>query len=125
MVIKKILVIDDEDDLRKLIQTYLELIAGWQVSTARSGREGLTKAEIDQPDMILLDLMMPEMNGLTTLQHLRANSSIRHIPVILLTARGRSATINQFSQWDIQGTISKPFKPLNLVDQIVAALDDK
>lgn len=119
---KKVLVIDDEADLRKLIQTCLELLGGWQVLTASSGQEGLAKAQTQQTDVILLDVMMPEMDGLATLQQLRANSSTRHIPVILLTAKERSIQQSQFASLDVRGTIGKPFNPLKLADQITAAL---
>ncbi|MCU0570117.1 MAG: response regulator [Oculatellaceae cyanobacterium Prado106] len=120
--IKKVLVIDDEDDLRKLIQTCLELTAGWRVTTASSGQEGLAKAQTDPPDIILIDVMMPGMDGLTLLQHLRADASTQQIPVILLTAKGRSSTPDPFAQWNIQGTIRKPFKPLTLAEQITSVL---
>lgn len=123
MNVKKVLVIDDEADLRKLIQTCLELIGGWQVSTAGSGQEGLAKAQAQQTDVILLDVMMPEMDGLTTLQKLRANAETQHVPVILLTAKERSIQQSQFAKLGICGTIGKPFNPLKLADQITAALN--
>lgn len=122
MIIHQILVIDDEDDLRNLVQTCLELMAGWQVLTASSGNEGLSKAQTEQPDAILLDMMMPEMDGLKTLQHLRSHSTTKDIPVILLTAKGRSTDQSQFAQLDICGVISKPFDPRKLMTQIVSAL---
>lgn len=124
MSIKQILVIDDEDDLRNLIQTCLELMAGWQVLSARSGIEGLIKAQAEQPDAILLDLMMPEMDGLTTLQQLRSTSVTKHIPVILLSAKGRSIDQDQLAQLGVCGMITKPFKPVNLVAQITTALNN-
>ena len=120
---KSILVIDDEADLRQLIQTCLELMGGWQVFMANSGKEGLAKAQTQQTDVILLDVMMPEMDGLATLQQLRANSATCHIPVILLTAKERSIQQSQFADLDICGTIGKPFDPLKLADKITTALD--
>ncbi|GAB4377499.1 MAG: response regulator [Elainellaceae cyanobacterium] len=123
MTVKKVLVIDDEADLRKLIQTCLEVMTEWQVLTAGSGKEGLTKAQTQQADVILLDIMMPEMDGLATLQQLRANSATRHIPVILLTAKERSIQQSQFTNLNVCGTIGKPFNPLNLADQITAVLN--
>lgn len=122
MTIDKIVVIDDEEDIRSLIQTCLELVGGWQVSTACCGAEGLAKAEAEQPDAILLDMMMPEMDGLTTLRQLRSNPLTKHIAVILLTAKGRSIESSQLAQLNVQGIISKPFKPLELANQIKALL---
>lgn len=123
MTVKKALVIDDEADLRKLIQTCLELTGGWQVVTASSGKEGLAKAQTQQIDVILLDVMMPEMDGHATLQKLRAHSATQHIPVILLTAKERSMQQSQFAELGVRGTIGKPFNPLKLADQITAALN--
>ncbi|BAY23876.1 response regulator receiver protein [Calothrix sp. NIES-2100] len=73
MTSKQILVIDDEDDIRQLIQTCLEIMGGWKVLTATSGNQGLLLAQSSQPDAILLDVMMPDMDGLTTFEKLQAN----------------------------------------------------
>lgn len=118
----QILVIDDEDDIRKLTQTCLEIMGGWQVLSACSGSEGLAKAQAEQPDAILLDVMMPDMDGLTTFQKLQANPATKHIPVILLTARGRSADQNQLVELGTAGVINKPFNPLKLAEQVAEAL---
>lgn len=119
---KQILVIDDEDDIRKLIQTCLEIMGGWEVVTASSGNEGLLLAQSIQPDAILLDVMMPDMDGSTTFQQLQANPATRHIPVILLTARGRTADNRMFSELGVTGVINKPFNPHKLAEQVAAAL---
>lgn len=122
VTIKQILVIDDEDDIRKLTQTCLEIMGGWQVLTASSGSEGLAKAQLEQPDVILLDIMMPDMDGQATFQQLQANPATRNIPVILLTARGRSNNESLFAELGVKGVINKPFNPLKLADQVAAAL---
>jgi CheY-like chemotaxis protein len=83
---RRILVIDDENDVREVTQLSLEILGGWTVLTARSGKEGIDTAIAEQPEAILLDVMMPEMDGPTTLQQLQANTTTRHIPVIFLTA---------------------------------------
>jgi CheY-like chemotaxis protein len=77
MAMKRILVVDNEDYIQEATQISLETMAGWQVMTAGSGREGLLKAAAEQPDAILLDFMMPEMDGLTTFQQLQANPSTK------------------------------------------------
>jgi len=122
MTSKQILVIDDEDDIRQLIQTCLEIMGGWEVLTATSGNQGLFLAQSSQPDAILLDVMMPDMDGLTTFQKLQANQITKHIPVILLTARGRSNNEPLFSNLGVKGIISKPFNPQKLAVQVAAAL---
>ncbi|WP_373527667.1 response regulator [Nostoc sp.] len=122
MTSKQILVIDDEDDIRQLIQTCLEIMGGWEVLTATSGNQGLILAQSSQPDAILLDIMMPDMDGLTTFQKLQANQTTKHIPVILLTARGRNNNERLFSNLGVKGIISKPFNPHKLAVQVAAAL---
>jgi DNA-binding response OmpR family regulator len=122
MTSKQILVIDDDDDIRQLIQTCLEIMGGWEVLTATSGNQGLFLAQSSQPDAILLDVMMPDMDGLTTFQKLQANQTTKHIPVILLTARGRNNDKNLFNNIGVRGIISKPFNPQKLAVQVAAAL---
>lgn len=122
MTDKKILVIDDEDDIRQLIQTCLEIMGGWQVLTARSGKEGLLYALNEQPNAILLDVMMPDEDGLTTLQKLQNHPTTSSIPVVLLTARGRFIE-REFTQLGVKAVLNKPFNPLKIADQIAAVLN--
>ncbi|SRR5579883_484111 len=119
---KQILVIDDEDDICKLTQTCLEIIGGWQVLIAHSGSEGLVKAESNQPDVILLDLMMPDMDGTDTFKRLQANLATKHIPVIFLTAKGRSTDKKLVKELGVKGIINKPFNPFTLPEQVMKAL---
>ncbi len=118
MTTKRILVIDDEDGIREIIQICLEAVAGWDVLTAASGSEGLAKAEASQPDAILLDVMMPDMDGSTTFQQLQANTATQHIPTILLTAKAKISEQQQFINLGVAGVITKPVKAQDLVDQI-------
>ena len=122
MIDKRILVIDDEDDILKLVQTCLEIMGGWQVITARSGREGLSLAQDNQPDAILLDVMMPDEDGLATLKKLQASTITSNIPVILLTAKGRFVE-ERYTQLGVKGILNKPFNPLKLAQQVEAALN--
>ena len=118
MTTKRILVIDDEDGIREIIQICLEAAAGWEVETAASGSEGLVMAQSMQPDAILLDVMMPDMDGPTTFRQLQANSATQHIPTILLTAKAKITEQQQFIDLGITGVITKPFKAQDLVNQI-------
>lgn len=122
MTAKRILVIDNEPYIQEVAQICLQTVAGWQVATAGSGREGLSKAEAEQPDAILLDVMMPDMDGLTTFQKLQENSATCHIPVILLTAKVQAADYRRYAELGIKGAIAKPFNPLELASQVAENL---
>lgn len=98
---KRILIIDDEDDIREVAQLTLEAVGGFEVLTAESGSEGIKKAETEQPDAILLDVMMPEMDGITTFKQLQANSLTNNIPVILLTAKVQASDQRRFAELGI------------------------
>lgn len=125
MANRRILVIDDEDGIREIIQICLEAVAGWQVFTAASGSEGLINAQNTLPDAILLDVMMPDMDGPTTFRRLRANALTQDIPTILLTAKAKVSEQQQFINLGVTGVITKPFKAQDLVDQMRAILDWK
>lgn len=119
---KRILVIDDEDGIREIIQISLEVAGGWEVLTASSGNEGLVTAKIEQPDAILLDVMMPDMDGPTTFRQLQANSATQGIPTILLTAKAKISEQQQFIDLGVAGVITKPFKAVDLVTNICQIL---
>lgn len=115
---KHIVVIDDEDDLRTVIKAALVKYAGCQVSTAATALEGLKLVQNQQPDLVLLDISMPDMDGYQCFETLRAEPSTADIPVILLTARVLPRDRRQFAQMGIVGVITKPFNPLTLWQQI-------
>lgn len=119
---KRILVIDDELHIRQILKACLENLAGWNVSLAASGREGLRKAVLEKPDAILLDVMMPEMDGLALLQQLQSNPLAQSIPVVFLTAKLSLTEPQRFQILGVQGAIAKPFNALTLVPQIANIL---
>ncbi len=120
---KRVLVIDDEDGVRDIIQITLEVVAGWDVLTAACGEEGLAIAQTEQPDAILLDVMMPRMDGLTTFQHLQDHPQTQQIPTIFLTAKARMSEQQQYAELGAAGVITKPFEASSLIDQIQDLLD--
>ncbi len=122
MTAKRILIVDDEEDIREVAQLTLEAVGGWEVLTAASGDEGLAKAEAEQPDAILLDIMMPDLDGLTTFQQLQANPVTQDIPVILLTAKVQVADRLRFAELGLTAMIFKPFDPMALADQVADVL---
>lgn len=117
---KRILVIDDEADLRELIQIALEGYAGWQVATAATCKEGLVQAQIRKPDLILLDISMPDMDGYQCFEYLQAQPEMAPIPVVILTARVQRYDQRQMANMGIAGVIIKPFNPLTLWQDITA-----
>ena len=122
---KNILIIDDEEDVKEIAQMGLEMAADWHVITASTGKEGLQLAQHQQPEVILLDLMMPEWDGKETLKQLKANSKTNHIPVILMTAKTQSAIAPELTTLNLTGVITKPFRPLELPEQINNILNQK
>ena len=119
---KHILIIDDELDIQAVAQLALQAVAGWNVSIASSGSEGVAIAITTSPDAILLDVMMPDMDGIMTLQALQAHPETERIPVILMTAKTQLADRERFAKLGISGLISKPFKAMQLADQISMTL---
>jgi two-component system alkaline phosphatase synthesis response regulator PhoP len=111
---KKILAVDDERHIVRLIQVNLER-AGYQVTTAFDGNEALKKVEADKPDLIVLDVMMPRMDGFEVLKRLQANPETREIPIVMLTAKAQDADV--FRGWSsgVSAYLTKPFNPLELV----------
>jgi CheY-like chemotaxis protein len=122
MTAKRILLIDDEKRLARIVDVCLRRLGGWSVSIAGSGSKGLLQAEAEQPDAILLDVMMPDIDGLRLLQQLKANAATRSIPVILLTAKLDVVTPAQILEFEIAGVIYKPFDPFKLADEVAEML---
>lgn len=122
MPLKHLLIIDDEEHIREVASMCLELTQGWQVMSASSGSAGVKLAVAGLPDAILLDVMMPDMDGPSTLRVLRAQPETKEIPVIFLTAKVQGADRRKFLELGVQGVIAKPFDPLTLGQQISEAL---
>ena len=122
MTAKRILVVDNEQYIQEVAKICLETVAGWEVLLAGSGKECLSQAETEQPDAILLDVMMPDMDGMATFQKLQDNPATQSIPVILLTAKIQSSDRRRYAQIGTIAAIAKPFNPLELAGQIAAAL---
>jgi CheY-like chemotaxis protein len=117
MTARRVLVVDDQSDMREMAKLGLQLAGGWEVLTAASGRQALDLARAECPDAILLDVMMPDLDGPATFRLLQADSATRSIPVILLTAEERLV-----AEPGIAGTLAKPFHPLKLAGQVAGVL---
>jgi CheY-like chemotaxis protein len=115
----RLLLVDDEDAIRTIASISLERIAGWTVIPAASGEAALEAAENDGPfDAVLLDVMMPGLDGPTTYQRLRDGPLPPHVPVIFLTAKIATADREHLHSLGATGVIAKPFDPMTLHDQI-------
>lgn len=119
---RRILVVDDDELLREVASYALELIGGWEVRTAASGLDAQGCARTDRPDAILLDVMMPGMDGPATVAALRADPSTRDIPVIFLTAKLPPDELGAWGQLRVAGVIGKPFDPMRLADEMARLL---
>ena len=119
---KQIMIVDDDAPVRMVVQACLELDGRWEVLPAASGQQGLDIARAVPLDVILLDVIMPEMDGFTFLKRLLSLPTTYPVPVILLTATAHLVDPKQAEQLGIVGTIAKPFEPLSLANQILEIL---
>lgn len=122
MVMKRILLIDDEPGIRQVVQLTFKVTTSWETLVADSCQAGIALAEAEHPDAILLDVMMPEMDGITAFQKMQENPLLCKIPTILLTAKAQASERERFAQLPIAGVIAKPFKAQDLVKQVRSIL---
>lgn len=116
--LQRILYIEDEADIRTVALLALEVVGGFTVKACASGQEALAEAEALAPDLILSDVMMPEMDGPTTFKALKALPSLSHVPVIFMTAKVQADEIDYFKSLGVSDVIAKPFDPMTLADQV-------
>ena len=114
----RVLIVDDEPDIRTIGELSLSAIGGWQVVQAASGAEALERLAADRPDLVLLDVMMPGMDGPTTLAKMRETEAGQHLPVIFMTARTQRSDVESYLELGAIGVIAKPFEPMTLADEI-------
>jgi CheY-like chemotaxis protein len=114
----KILLIDDENDIRIVAGLSLKRVGNFEVVTAESGEEGLRKIKTEFPDLVLLDMMMPGMDGLTVFRNILADPETKNIPVIFMTARVQAAEKEEYISRGARGVIEKPFDAMELPNQI-------
>jgi CheY-like chemotaxis protein len=122
MSARRLLVVDDDDAIREVAQMALEIVGGFEVRTANSGTQARQMVGIEAPDAILLDVMMPGMDGPTLLSHLRSDPVTADIPVIFLTAKIQAGERRDWVDLDITGVIAKPFDPMRLAGEISTLL---
>ncbi len=118
MELSKILYVEDGPDIQTVAAMALEMIGGLTLEVCSSGEEALAKGEGFKPDLILLDVMMPEMDGPTTLGNLRKVSSLNDIPAVLMTAKVTPADVQNYKDMGAVDVIPKPFDPMTLAEQV-------
>jgi CheY-like chemotaxis protein len=116
--LRKVMLVDDEDDIRTIGNLSLSRVGGWQTVLASSGAEALEKAAAEKPDLILLDVMMPGMDGPTTFGRLRAQEATAHTPIIFMTAKIQKQEVARYLELGALGVIGKPFDPMTLPAEI-------
>ena len=119
---KKLLVVDDEKELVDLLRIRLEM-NGYEVVTAYDGQEGLEKAKAEKPDLIILDLMLPKMDGYKVCALLKKDNRFNHIPIILFTAKAQEADIKLGQEVGAEGYLTKPYIPETLLAEIRRLLE--
>ena len=116
--LQRILYVEDEADIQAVAKMALELVGGFTVKICSSGEEALREADAFAPDMILLDVMMPGMDGRATLQALRERPGYADVPVAFMTAKVQPSEVRQFISLGARDVIAKPFDPMTLSDQV-------
>lgn len=123
--IKKILHVEDDPSLQRLVRIALEQIGGYAVQTAADGEQGLALAAETTPDLVLLDLNLPGINGVETLRGMRAIAALRDVPVVFLTATTDPELLSELSALRVSEVVIKPFRPRSLVETIDRVMGDK
>ena len=119
---KTILLIDDEEYICQVVESCVQLFSNWQITSTRSGEEGLAASAIAKPDAIVLDMLMPSMDGFAVLKELQADPNLADIPVVLLTARVDLTEPQKLAQLGVKGAIAKPFHPTKIASEIAEIL---
>ena len=117
---QRILFVEDDPDIQLVAKMALEAVGGFHVLACSSGAEALARCEDLAPDLILLDVMMPGMDGPATLAALRQIPSLRDVPVVFMTARVQAQEVSNYHQLGAVAVIAKPFDPMTLSDQVRA-----
>ena len=118
MATRKVLVVDDDDEVREITSLALELMAGWDVESVPSGAAALASLRLRRPDVVLLDVMMPEMDGPTTFSRMQMDPQLCDIPVVLFTAKVQVGHVQVWDSLPVAGVIAKPFSATALPEEI-------
>ncbi len=120
LIVKKITIIEDDDDIRTIAETALEAVGGFSVQAYPLGIKAVEDASQIDADLIILDVMMPVLDGPSTLERLRQEEHLVDTPVIFMTAKAQKHEVERFLELGALGVIEKPFDPMQLATQIEA-----
>ena len=115
---RSVLLVDDDPDLRTIGELSLTSVGGFDVRCAPSGADALAMVRADRPDVVLLDLMMPGLDGPATLAQLKQDPATKDIPVIFLSAKIEADQLERYRELGAEGIIPKPFDPMTLPDEV-------
>jgi CheY-like chemotaxis protein len=124
MPIDTVLLIDDNAEFKKVVSKALEALTDWHVLTGSNGHEALTILRHKHPDVILMDVSMPNMDGLQAIEKIRQDKKLAHIPIILITAKVLEDEMEHYAGLGLAGVVSKPFDPLVLHKRVEEMLSD-
>ena len=123
--LSKILHVDDNPNILKIVKSVMEIVGEVAVLSCNSGQEAISKANEFMPDLILLDVVMPDMDGPETLGKLRQILSIADVPIVFMTGKDTSAQGHELDRYGAIGYITKPIAPISLPNQIMQIWDDR
>ncbi|HEX2526666.1 MAG TPA: response regulator [Geminicoccus sp.] len=118
VVLNRVMYVDDEEDLRSIVEMSLQMVGGMEVHLCTSGQEALARLPEIRPDLVLLDVMMPNMDGLQTLEAIRATPDFANLPVVFMTAKIRPTEVARLRDLGAADVIAKPFDVMQLPDQV-------
>jgi len=116
--VRRVLIVDDDENIREVVTLALEVVGGWHVISAGSGEDASALARREHPDVVLLDVMMPGVDGPSTVAQLRDDPRTASIPVIFLTAKTLSTEQQEWTRLELAGMIAKPFDPMTLAAEV-------
>ncbi len=119
----RVMAVDDDHVIRGLLEVNLEM-EGHEVVTAVDGQDALVKVGSTRPDLILLDVMMPNVNGWQVAEELKGNPTTRHIPIVFLSARAMEADVRKGTALGVQAYVTKPFDPIDLMELVNRLLSE-
>jgi len=118
--LRSVLYVDDDADIREIVQMSLSLDGQLDVNLSAGGERALLEMRDQRPDLVMLDVMMPGLDGPSILARMRADEALRHIPVIFMTAKANPSEVARFRDLSAIGVIAKPFDPMSLGSQVKA-----
>ncbi len=124
-MLNRVLYVDDDSDIRMVVQMALETLGGFTVRACGSGQEALEVAPRFAPDLIVLDVLMPDMDGPSTLEALRSEADTADTPIVFMTARAQKEEIQRLEDLGALGVVVKPFDPMQLASTLRRLWDDR